>query len=287
MLGRVLDDDGVGGRQEGQTAGVEHQPEHVHRLFGIGVAQVERPDDLFLVLAALRRCVGNDDDRLRRVDAEERPRRARDGVQCVVERGVPQVDRDRGLAKLRIEDDADAAEARDGREHIPAAGVAKDERARHLDVRWQIETGRRQIARPVDEALKLRLAFTRDGDFRAELVAGGSQFLVDSGVGRAQFGGHAIFHDGFVELPDGRQPASSLQVIFGRPRLGAFEAGAGAAAVGIQAKRLRVFDDGAVVVAAEFGVAAVSRGRGRGAGRREGGRDGESGKERGVSALHR
>ena len=45
--------------------GVEHDPQQVHRFLEIGVAQIERPDDFFFVLAALGRRVGNDQDRLR------------------------------------------------------------------------------------------------------------------------------------------------------------------------------------------------------------------------------
>ena len=71
---------------------VEHQAQQVHRLLEIGVAQVERADDFFFVLAALGRRVGNDEDGLRRGDAEERARRAGDGAQRVLERGVAQVD---------------------------------------------------------------------------------------------------------------------------------------------------------------------------------------------------
>ena len=112
-LGRVLDRQRVGGGGRRDPPRVEHHAQQIHRLLEIGVAQVERADDLFLVLAPLGRRVGDDDDGLRRGDPEEGARRAGDRAERVLERGVAQVDGDRRLAERRVEDQADVGEARD------------------------------------------------------------------------------------------------------------------------------------------------------------------------------
>ena len=208
-LGRVLDRERVGGGRRRDAPRVEHDAQQVHRFLEVGVAQVERPDDFFFVLAALGRRVGNDDDRLRRGDAEERARRAGDRVERVVERGVAQVDGDRRLAERRIEDQADVREPRDGREDVAAAGVAEDQRRRHLHVLRQVEAGRRQVARALDERLELGLALARDGDLRAQLVARRAQLLVDVAARRVQLGGELVFDERLVELADGREPAAA------------------------------------------------------------------------------
>ena len=160
-LGRVLDRQRVGGGRRRDAPRVEHHAQQIHRLLEIGVAQIERPDDLFLVLAALGRRVRDDDDRLRRGDAEERARRAGDRGERVVERRVAQIDGDRRVAERRVEDQADVGEPRDGGEDVAAAGVAEDERRRHLHAGRQIHARRRQIARALDQRLQLGLAFAR------------------------------------------------------------------------------------------------------------------------------
>ena len=91
-LGRVLDRQRVGAGGRRDAARVEHHAQQVHRLLEIGVAQIERPDDFFFVLAPLGRRVGDDQDRARRGDAVERARRVGDGVQRVLERGVAEID---------------------------------------------------------------------------------------------------------------------------------------------------------------------------------------------------
>ena len=112
-------------------------------------------------------------------------------LERVLERGVAQVDGDRRLAERRVEDQADVGEPRDRREDVAAAGVAEDERRRHLDVLRQVEPRRRQVARPLDERLQLGLAFARDRDLGAQLVARRPQLLVDVAAGRVQLGRRA------------------------------------------------------------------------------------------------
>ena len=65
-LRRVLDRQRVGGGGRRDPPRVEHHAQQIHRFLQVGVAQVERPDDFFLVLAALGRRVGDDHDGLRR-----------------------------------------------------------------------------------------------------------------------------------------------------------------------------------------------------------------------------
>ena len=84
-LGRVLDRDRVGRRDRRQPPGVDDDAQQVERFLEVGVAQVERPDDLFLVLAPLGRRVGNDGDRALRRDAVEVARRRRQRLQRVLE----------------------------------------------------------------------------------------------------------------------------------------------------------------------------------------------------------
>ena len=92
-------------------------------------------------------------------------------VERVLERGVAQIDGDRRVAEVGIEHDADVGEAGDGGEDVAAARVAEHQRRRHLDVLRQVEAGRRERLRPIDQRLELGLAFARHGDFRAQPVA--------------------------------------------------------------------------------------------------------------------
>ena len=59
-LRRVLDRDGVGRRQLRDPPRVDDDAQDVDRFLEIGVAQIERADDLVFVLAALGRRVGHD-----------------------------------------------------------------------------------------------------------------------------------------------------------------------------------------------------------------------------------
>ena len=87
----------------------------------------------------------------------------------------------------------------------------KIERRRHLDVRRQVEARRRQIARALDQRLELGLAFARDGDLGAQLVARRAQLLVDVAVGRVQLGGELVLDQRLIELAGGREAAAALK----------------------------------------------------------------------------
>jgi hypothetical protein len=150
----------------------------------------------------------------------------------------------------------------------------------------QIEAGRRQVPRAVDQCLELGLALARDGDPDAQFVTCGPQFVVDDVARGVQIGGHAVFDQGFVELADGREAAGALQVIFRGADPGPFEPGAGIAIVGLLAEHFGVLNDGPVVILAEFGVVSQMR-RGGPCARRQcdSQRDG-SGAKKGTSARN-
>ncbi len=104
----------AGGRRD--AAGVDDDPQQVDRLLEIGVAQIERLDDLFLVLAALGRRVGNDGDGPRApVTRKKVCVLRRDRRQGLFEGRVAEIDRHRRVAKGRIEHHVDAGEARERR----------------------------------------------------------------------------------------------------------------------------------------------------------------------------
>ena len=109
-IGRVLDGDRVGRRDAGDAPRVDDDAEEVDRFLEIRVAQVERPDDLFLVLTSLGGRIGRDGHRARRGDSIEVVCARRHGDERVLERCVVQIDRDRLLAECGIEDHVDAAE---------------------------------------------------------------------------------------------------------------------------------------------------------------------------------
>ena len=100
------------------------------RFLEIRVAQVERADDLFLVLAPLGRRVGDDRDRALRGDAVEVARRAESDSSASSSVRVAQVDGDRLVAELRVEDDVEVREAGERGVDVAGAGVAERQRGR-------------------------------------------------------------------------------------------------------------------------------------------------------------
>ena len=104
-LCRVGDRDGVGALHAADSARVDHDAQQIHRLFEVGVAEIERPDDVFLVLAPLGGRVGNDRDRARRRHAIEVLRARRNRLQRLVERLIANLDGNGCRPKRRIEDD--------------------------------------------------------------------------------------------------------------------------------------------------------------------------------------
>ncbi len=135
---RVLDRDGVRARHTGDAPQVDDDAEQVDRFLEIRVAQVERADDLVLVLAALGRRVGDDGDRARRGHLVEVVRARCDRRQRVLERRVAQLGRDRRLPERRIEDDVEVGDARQCRDDVARAGLAEQQRRRQLRVMRQL-----------------------------------------------------------------------------------------------------------------------------------------------------
>ena len=128
-FGRVLDRERVGAGHARHAARVDDDAQEIDRLLQLGVAQIERPDDLLLVLAALGRRVRDDRDRARRRHAEERSRSSASPTPSASsKRGVAQLDRDRRLAERRVERDVDVRESGECGQDVTAAGVAEHER---------------------------------------------------------------------------------------------------------------------------------------------------------------
>ena len=252
-LRRVLDGDRVvrGGRRD--AARVEHEPHQVLRFFQVGVAQIEGAHDLFLILPTLGRCIGDDEDSVFGGDTEKCPRGVCNSTERGVERRVPEIDRDWRFAERGIEAEADARQARDREKDQPAARVPECQRIGHLHVGRQIETDRRQVARPLDQRLELGFSFTRHCDFGPELIAcvgEGGFDLVARGI---QLGRQLKFNERFLELSASRKPAAPIEMIGGGTQLGALEAIAGGTVVGVFSERVRVLGDGSIVFLVRFG----------------------------------
>ena len=215
-LRRVLDRERVGGRRRRDAPRVEDHAQQIHRFLEVRVAQVERAHDFFFILAALGRRIRDDDDGFRRGHAKEGARRPGDGTERVVERGIPQVDGNGGLAECRIENQADVGEARDGCEHVAAARVAERERRGHLHALRQVEAGRRQVARSLDDRLKLGLAFASHRHLRTQFVARGPQLVVHVAVARVQLRRDLELHQRLVQPARGREPAAPCEMVASR-----------------------------------------------------------------------
>ena len=76
-LGCVLDRQRICRGNRGEPPVVDHDAEQIERLLDVGVAQVERPDDLVLVLRPLGGRIGDDGDGSLRGDAVKVARRRR------------------------------------------------------------------------------------------------------------------------------------------------------------------------------------------------------------------
>ena len=126
------------------AARVDDDAQQIDGFLQVGVAQIERPDDLFLVLAALRRRVGNDGDRARRGHAVEVARGRGHRLSAVFERAVAQVDASRLLAERGSKIDAEVGERAERREDVARAGVAEDERGGQPDVVGEVDAERRR-----------------------------------------------------------------------------------------------------------------------------------------------
>ena len=282
-LRRILNRDRIGRRGRRDAARVEDQPHQVHRFLQVGVAQVKRPHDLFLVFTALGRRIRYHGDRARRRDAKEAARRAGHGVERVLERRVAEVDGQRLIAKRRVEDQADVREPRDGRENFAAVGIAEDQGRRHLHAGREVEARRRQVARAFDERLQLGLALARDGDSRAQLAARRSQLVVDFAVRRVQFGGDFVFGERLIEPGERHEPATLGEMRLRGAQLRAVEGEACVRVVRPEPDRFGVLDHRDVVVLPALRITGPTHRARRGAARGQK----ADGEERGAKSPRR
>ncbi len=107
-VGRVADGEGVEARNRGHASGAECHAQQIHGLLEVGVGEVERLDDLLLVLLALLGRVGKDEDDLLVHHAVQGLAGRREGREGLLEGDVPQVERDGGVGEARVEDEVDA-----------------------------------------------------------------------------------------------------------------------------------------------------------------------------------
>ena len=261
VLGRVLERDRVDRGHARDLPHVDDDAQQIDDFLHIGVAEIQGLDDRLFVLATLGRRVGNDGDRALRADPVEGSRAGGDRRQRVGERHLAQVGVDDLVAEARVEDDVEPGKLRNRPEHVAAAGRAEDERVGKLGVGREVEAWRRKHARALDQRFELGLPVPRDGDLGAELLANVAQRFLDQRVARIQLRRELILAERlFVALGAGER-ARSEGVLLRRAQFRALERQTRVVVVGVGAKRLRVLDDGEVVVPGGFGSFAGAKSR--------------------------
>ena len=178
------------------------------------------------------------------------------------ERRIAKVDRDGCFPERHVEREADTGEARDRQEDVAAAGVAEDQRGRHLRVGLQVEAERRQIPGALDDGLEFGLAFARDGDAGTQLIARVAQRFVDVDAAGVQLGGELVLDERGFELPGVREAPALLEVFGGGADLGPFQAEARVSIIGVFSERVGVLGDRAVVVLGMLRILAAAERRG-------------------------
>ncbi len=148
----------------------------VDRFLDVGVAQEERLDDLFLVLAALGWRVGNHGDRARAGDAIEIARGVRHRLQRALRAsGCARSMETSWSRNCGSNTRADVGDLRQrGVDHARRC-IGEDERRRQGHVGRQFLAERRQAARTRDQRLELGLAFAGGDDLVAQLCPGRCQ----------------------------------------------------------------------------------------------------------------
>ena len=177
---------------------------------------------------------------------------------------LAQVDRQRLVAELRIEDHVDVGEVADRGEDVADAGVAEDERVGQRHVRGQLEAGRLQIARrfrPASGAASCRRSGRRA--WRAAGCAARAARVSMSPL--AGFSSAAICSSisASSSLPVPARRRARWSWYARRAELGALQRQARRQVVGLGAQRLLVLDDGAVEVLGALGFAAGLQAGGR------------------------
>ena len=161
--------------------------------------------------------------------------RGGDRGQRVGERGLPEIHGDRRLAEGGVEHQVQVREARDRGEDRAAARGAEHQRVGQGRVVRQIESGRGEVPRAVDEGLQFGLAAARDGDLRAQALAGFAQRGVGQGVGRVELGRELVLDQRLLVSFGGGEPPAGEEMFLGRAQPRPLERAAGVAVVGLGA----------------------------------------------------
>ena len=226
------------------------------------------------VLAPLGRRVGNDRDRPGGADAVEIARTGGDALQRLLERAVREIDRERLIPELRIEDHVDRREVPDGRQDVACRRAAEDERVGELHRAWNVEAERRQILRLLDEALQPGAPLGPYEHLRPQLGAQLAHLPFDVAAGRVQFERDLELDERFLELARAGEAPGSGVVLLRRAELHPLEGLSKLVVVRALAQRVLVLDHRAIVVLGALGFARRPRRRVCGA-RRHDGRPGQ------------
>ena len=154
----------------------------------VGVAQVERPDDRFLVLAALGGGVGDDRDGARGGDPVERVRARGHRRERVLQRRLAQVDGDRRIAEPRVEDQLMSANRPSAMNTIRLLALLNTSEPGSLTPVGSSSPG---AARSRDRSMRSSSSvfpFARDRQLGAELLARVPERRVDVASDRVQLG---------------------------------------------------------------------------------------------------
>ncbi len=130
LVGRVADDDRVQRRDRAEPAQVQDRPHHGRDVLHVAVREEERPDDEVLVLLAVLLRVLRDEDRLLVDDLVEVAGLPHRGLEGLLERQAPEVEREFVVLELRVVDDVDARRGAQGRVDLLDVRVGRE---RHVD----------------------------------------------------------------------------------------------------------------------------------------------------------
>ena len=216
LVGRVADDDRVELRDRRHPPQVEEAADHRRDVLHVAVREEERPDDLVLVLLAVLLRVLRDEDRLLVDDLVEVPRLPHRRLEGLLERQVPQVDRELVVLQLRVEDDVDPGRGAEGLVDLLDRRVGRE---RDVD---RLVRGRVQHRRGGPAALRLRLGLLgrrASGGLEAarlDLLDDPLQLLVGDVVRRVERDALLELHLREVELPRRAVEPSPSEVRLGR-----------------------------------------------------------------------
>ena len=274
LVGGVVDGEGVAAGNGGHPARPEHHPQEVDRLLEVRVGEEQGLDHLLLELPPLGRSVGDDRDDLGVDHAVEGAAGGAEGVQGLVERDVAQVEGDRLVLELRIEDEIDAGGLAQCLVGLAQAGPAEGQAQRLTGRGPQGQTRQRPLPRPFLHLVQRH---------RPPGLPPGLELLHLRFEGRragGQVEGEAILVAGFLVEAARGQPAGGVGVLVRSAEPRPLQPTAVRQVVRVLVHGLRVLDDRAVVILTALRLLARPKGRGRGASEQGGGehqQDGEPG----------